>query len=171
MDDRLQRNRKPRVHIKYEVETDDAKVERELPFVVGVMGDFVGNAPRKPLPSLRERDFITVDRDNFDDVMRRLAPGVKLRVKNHLQDDDTELEVNLSFNSLRDFEPSELLKQVEPLRKLKQARDRLRDLQSCIDRSPELESLLQDALSDKERLLSLASQIDEHTRNHEGLNT
>lgn len=115
--DKLERVRKPRVHIKYEVETDGAVVERELPFVVGVMGDFSGN-PTEPLRPLKDRKFVQIDRDNFNDVMARIAPELNLKVKNTLANDDSEFAVNLKFKSMDDFDPAHVAEQVPALKNL-----------------------------------------------------
>ena len=100
--DKLGRVRKPRVHITYQVETEGAVAEKELPFVVGVMGDFSGN-PTKPLKSLKDRKFIQIDRDNFDDVLTRMTPGLDLKVENTLAGDGSQMAVNLEFKSMADF--------------------------------------------------------------------
>ena len=92
--DKLNRVRKPRVHISYEVETEGAQIQRELPFVIGVMGDFSGD-PTQPLRPLAERKFTQIDRDNFNDVMARMAPGLNLKVENTLADDGSQMAVNL----------------------------------------------------------------------------
>jgi type VI secretion system protein ImpB len=157
--DKLQRVRKPRVHITYQVETEGAVVEKELPFVVGVMGDFSGD-PTQPLAPLRDRKFVQIDRDNFDDVMARIAPGLNLRVENTLKDDGSEFAVNLAFKSLDDFEPAAVVAQVEPLRKLMETRNRLRDLMSKVDRSEDLEALLEKVLQNKEQLSQLSNALD-----------
>ena len=115
--DKLKRVRKPRVHITYEVETGGAMVKKELPFVVGVLGDFSGN-PTTPLKPLKDRKFVQIDRDNFDEVMRRMTPGLNMRVENTLQGDGSEMAVQLKFDGMSDFEPVNVAKQVEPLRKL-----------------------------------------------------
>lgn len=157
--DKLQRVRKPRVHITYQVETEGAVVEKELPFVVGVLGDFSGD-PTQPLAPLRDRKFVQIDRDNFDDVMARIAPGLKLRVENTLKNDGSEFAVNLAFKSLDDFEPAAVVGQVEPLRKLMETRNRLRDLMSKVDRSEDLEALLEKVLQNKEQLSQLSNALD-----------
>jgi type VI secretion system protein ImpB len=157
--DKLQRVRKPRVHITYQVETEGAVVEKELPFVVGVLGDFSGD-PTQPLAPLRDRKFVQIDRDNFDDVMARIAPGLKLRVENTLKDDGSEFAVDLAFKSLDDFEPAAVVAQVEPLRKLMETRNRLRDLMSKVDRSEDLEALLEKVLQNKEQLSQLSNALD-----------
>src|ERR1043165_6081366 len=130
--DKLERVRKPRVHITYQVETEGAAVVRELPFVVGVRGDFSGD-PTEPLKPLKDRKFIQIDRDNFNDVLARMTPGLNLKVKNTLKGDGSELGVQLKFQSRADFEPANIAKQVEPLRKLLETREKLRDLQARAD--------------------------------------
>lgn len=156
--DKLNRVRKPRVHISYEVETEGAAIERELPFVVGVMGDFSGD-PQQPLRPLVDRKFTQIDRDNFNDVMARMAPGLNLKVENTLADDASEMAVNLKFNSMDDFEPARVAEQVPALRALMETRNKLRDLMSKVDRSDELEGLLEKVLQNETELKSLSSQL------------
>jgi len=156
--DKLDRVRKPRVHIKYEVETEGAVVEKELPFVVGVMGDFSGDPTRK-LEDLRDRKFVQIDRDNFNKVMERMAPGLNLKVANKLGDDSSEMSVNLKFNSMEDFEPAQIVDQVEPLKRLRETRDKLRELLAKADRSDDLERLLEEILKDKGALARLADEL------------
>src|SRR5215831_18511229 len=112
---KLDRVRKPRVHITYDVETEGATVTKELPFVVGVLGDFSGQ-PTQPLKPLKDRKFIQVDRDNFNSVMSRMTPGLKMKVENTLTDQGGEIPVDLKFNSMEDFEPGRVVDQVEPLK-------------------------------------------------------
>jgi type VI secretion system protein ImpB len=156
--DKLNRVRKPRVHITYEVETEGAEVLRELPFVVGVLGDFSGD-PTQPLRPLAERKFIQIDRDNFDDVMARLTPGLNLKVDNKLADDGTQISVNLTFNKLEDFEPARVAAQVPALRSLLETREKLRDLMSKADRSERLESLLEQVLQNAGDLKALSGEL------------
>ncbi len=155
---KLERVRRPRVHIKYDVETDGAQVERELPFVVGVMGDFSGN-PTEPLRPLKERKFIQIDRDNFDDVMARIAPELNIRVKNTLAGDDSEMPIQLKFKSMADFEPGAVAQQVPALKKLLDTRNQLRDLMTKMDRSSDLEDLLERVLQNKEELTKLSGEL------------
>ena len=156
--DKLKRVRKPRVHITYEVETGGAMVERELPFVLGVMGDFSGD-PQTPLAPMKDRKFIQIDRDNFDDVMARLAPALNFKVENKLDDKGGEFAVDLKFNALEDFDPGQIVKQVEPLRKLMETRNQLRDLMSKADRSEELEGLLERVLQNEEEIKNLSQAL------------
>jgi type VI secretion system protein ImpB len=156
--EKLERVRKPRVHIKYEVETEGAMVVKELPFVVGVLGDFSGN-PTQPLKPFGERKFVQIDRDNFDDVMRRMSPGLNITVKNTLQNDGSDLAVNLKFESMDDFLPGSVVKQVPALKALLDARNELRDLLSKADRSEELEQLLEDILQNNTDLSKLVAEL------------
>lgn len=156
--DKLERVRKPRVHITYQVETEGAAVVRELPFVVGVMGDFSGD-PTEPLKSMKDRKFIQIDRDNFNDVMARMTPGLNLKVENTLKGDGSEMAVNLKFKSISDFEPAKVVEQVEPLKKLMDTRNKLRDLMSKVDRSEELEQVLDRVLQNNEDLKKLSESL------------
>lgn len=157
--EKLSRVRKPRVHITYEVETGGAMVEKELPFVAGVMGDFSGN-PTEPLKSLKDRKFVQIDRDNINEVMAKMTPGLNLKVANTIKDDGSEFAVDLKFRSMEDFEPGQIVEQVEPLRKLLETRNRLRDLLTKVDRSEELESLLERILQSDGDMKQLASELE-----------
>ena len=155
---KLSRVRKPRVHITYDVEIGDAEVQKELPFVVGVMGDFSGD-PTQKLKPLKDRKFIEIDRDSFNDVLKRMNPGLNMRVENTLADDGSEMSVNLKFESMEDFEPAKVVEQVEPLKKLMETRDKLRDLASKIDRSDDLENVLEQVLSNTDQLKQLSGEL------------
>jgi type VI secretion system protein ImpB len=155
---KLSRVRKPRVHISYEVDVGDAVEVRDLPFVVGVMGDFSGN-PTAKLASLKDRKFVEIDRDNFNDIMQRMTPGLNIRVENTMKGDGSELPLQLKFNSMEDFEPSQVVQQVEPLKKLLDTRNKLRDLLTKIDLSDNLENVLEQVLSNTEDLKKLSSEL------------
>jgi len=156
--DKLGRVRKPRVHISYEVETEGAMVKKELPFVVGVMGDFSGD-PTSPLKSLKDRKFVQIDRDNFNGAMARMTPGVNLKVENTLAGDGSEMAVDLKFSSMDDFSPERIVDQVEPLKKLQETRDQLRDLLTKADRSEDLENVLEKVLSNEDNLKSVSGDL------------
>ena len=126
--------------------------------MVGVIGDFSGN-PTEPLKPLKDRKFIQIDRDNFNDVMKRMTPGLNLRVQNTLKGDNSEFAVQLKFNSIEDFEPANVVKQVDPLRKLLETRDKLRDLASKVDRSEGLEKVLENVLQNTEELKKLGEEL------------
>jgi type VI secretion system protein ImpB len=148
--------RKPRVHITYDVETNGAVEKRELPFVVGVMGDFSGNPlpdPGRKMIPLKERKFIQIDRDNFNDVLSRMAPELNYRVKNTLDESgQTELGVRLKFNSMDDFSPAKVAEQVPALKELLDVRNKLRELQANADMSDKLEGALDDILKNTDSL-------------------
>ena len=156
--DKLKRVRKPRVHITYDVETGGAEQTKELPFVMGVMGDYSGdNTDNKK--SLKERKFVSIDRDNFNQVMGNINPTVSMKVENTLAGDDSEMAVDLSFKHMDDFDPTAIVNQVEPLKQLLEARNKLRDLMSKADRSEELESILEDILQNTDKVASISSEL------------
>jgi len=155
---KLNRVRKPRVHISYDVETDGAQIERELPFVVGVLGDFSGD-PVQPLRPMADRKFTQIDRDNFNDVMARMTPGLNLKVDNKIADDSSDMAVNLKFNSMEDFDPARIVDQVPALKALLDTRNKLRDLLSKADRSDELEGLLEQVLQNEAEMKTLSGQL------------
>lgn len=159
---KLNRVRKPRVHISYDIETEGASIQKELPFVVGVMGDFSGDST-EPLKPLKDRRFVKIDPDNFNDVLKSMTPGLKFKVANKLEDDASEFEVSLKFDSMEDFEPESIVKQVEPLKRLLDTRNKLRDLSTKADRSEELESILERILNNDADLNELAELLSQES--------
>lgn len=156
--DQRERVRKPRVHINYKVETENGTEKRGLPFNLGVLGDFSGD-PTGKLKPLAEREFVQIDRDNFDEVLKRMKPGLNLRVENTLEGDGTEFGVHLEFGSLQDFEPGNLVQQIEPLRKLMETRNQLKDLQSKVAVSPDFEKEVAKALKSPDDRKQLAGEL------------
>jgi type VI secretion system protein ImpB len=159
---RLQRIRPPRVQLTYDVEIGDAIEQKEIPFVVGVMGDFAGQS-NNALPKLKDRKFVTVDLDNFDDVMEGLAPRAVFRAKNTLSDQGGEFAVDLTFKSIDDFRPEAVVQQIEPLKKLLEARTKLSDLRNKLAGNDKLEDILNDVLTSTESL----QQLGEETKRKE----
>lgn len=156
---RLEKVRPPRVQLTYDVEVGGAIEQKELPFVVGVLGDFTGQQdPDKPLPRLKERKFVNVDLDNFDDVMQGMAPRASYRVKNKLSSEGGEFAVNLQFDKVEDFRPEAVVQQVEPLRKLLEARTKLADLRNKLAGNEKLEDLLGEVLSNTDKLARLGAE-------------
>ncbi len=154
----LDRVRSPRVQITYDVEVGDAIEMKDIPFVVGVLADLSGK-PDKPLPKLKERKFIEIDRDNFNSVLKGMEPRLAYRVDNKLADDDSKIAVELKFKSMDDFHPEQIVKQVDPLRKLVDARGRLSELMNKLDGNDKLDELLQDIISDEGSLKKIESEI------------
>ena len=144
--DKKGRVRPPRVHITYEVEKNGAMVLKELPFVVGVLADLSGQ-PKEPLAKLKERKFVEIDRDNFDDVLKAQRPRVAMKVDNTLKGDGSQLSVELEFKKLADFEPEQVVRQVQPLNDLLEVRNKLRDLLSRTEGNDRLEELLDAIIS------------------------
>lgn len=159
---RLEKVRPPRVQLTYDVEKGDAIEQKEIPFVVGVLSDFSGQ-PDQPLPRLKERKFVNVDLDNFDEVMEGMTPRAAFRVPNRLGADGGEFAVELRFNSIDDFRPESVVQQVEPLRKLLEARSKLADLRNKVAGNEKLEDLLNDVLANTEQLRQLgqAEPVDQ----------
>jgi type VI secretion system protein ImpB len=155
---KLSRVRPPRVHITYDVEVGGAIESKEIPFVVGVMGDYSG-MPAEALPRVRDRKFIEIDRDNFDAVLSGMKPRLAFRVENKLTNDGSKLGVELKFNGMSDFEPDQVVQQVEPLRRLVQGRQRLSDLLSKMDGNDKLGDLLQDVLKNSSAQKTLGAQL------------
>ena len=148
---KLSRVRPPRVQITYDVEIGDAIETKELPFVLGVLGDYSGQ-PKTELPKLKERKFVAVDRDNFDEALKGMAPRLTLQVENTLKADDSRLSVELNFDKLEDFEPQRIVNQVDPLRQLLDIRTRLSDLRNKIIGNDKLEELLDQIVRDADKL-------------------
>lgn len=156
---RLEKVRPPRVQLTYDVEIGDAIEQKELPFVMGVVGDFTGQQdPNNPLPKLKERKFVNVDLDNFDEVMDGMAPKASYRVKNKLSPEGGEFAVNLEFKQIDDFRPEAVVQQVEPLRKLLEARTKLSDLRNKLAGNEKLEDILADVLTNTEKLQKLGAE-------------
>ncbi|RMF89387.1 MAG: type VI secretion system contractile sheath small subunit [Nitrospinota bacterium] len=154
---KLDRVRPPRVHITYDVQIGDAIEMKELPFVMGVLADLSGK-PDEPLPRLKDRKFVEIDRDNFNSVLRGMKPRLAFRVDNKLTDDDTKLGIELRFNSMEDFEPERIVQQVEPLRKLLETRRQLASLLAKTDGNDQLSERLQEIISNTELLQKLSEE-------------
>jgi len=158
---KIDRVRPPRIQITYDVEIGGAIELKELPFVVGVLGDFVGK-PEESLPALKNRKFVEVDPDNFNQVLSGMKPRLAFTTENKMQDDGSKLGVELKFNNIEDFEPDSVAQQVEPLRKLVEARKKLSDLRSKMDGNEKLETMLEDILAsaDQQKELSKSLGLD-----------
>jgi type VI secretion system protein ImpB len=157
---KLDRVRPPRVHVTYDVEVGDAIELKELPFVMGVLGDFTGQ-PTEPLPRLRDRKFTEVNPDNFDSVLEGMKPHLSFSVENKLSEDANapQLKVDLHFKSMDDFEPENVAKQVKPLKELLDLRTKLSDLRGSLQGNDKLEELLLDAVGDKGKLDKLKKEM------------
>ncbi|MBG5275096.1 type VI secretion system contractile sheath small subunit [Pseudomonas aeruginosa] len=148
---KLDRVRPPRVQITYDVEIGNAIEKKELPLVVGILADLSGK-PDTPPAKLVERRFVDIDRDNFNEILSSISPRATLQVDNTISGDDSKLNVELRFNHIEDFDPVNLVKQVVPLRRLFEARQRLRDLLTKLDGNDDLDQLLQDVVANTEGL-------------------
>ncbi|HEX8201288.1 MAG TPA: type VI secretion system contractile sheath small subunit [Isosphaeraceae bacterium] len=154
---KLDRIRKPRVHLTYDVQIGDAIEIKELPFVAGVLADLSGK-PEESLPKLKDRKFVEIDRDNFNKVLAGIKPRLAFQADNTLQDDGSKINVELRFGHMDDFGPERVAQQVEPLRKLVEARERLSNLVNKMDGNDKLEELLQDVVANTDALKRLGAE-------------
>ena len=157
---KLDRVRSPRVHITYDVETGGAVEQKELPFVMGIFGDFTG-MPEEPLPKLKDRKFVEVNPDNFDAVLAAMKPHIAFSVENKLSDEPEagQLKVDLRFRSMDDFEPTQVAKQIRPLKELLDLRTKLSDLRGSLQGNDKLDEILQNTLRDQEKLAKLKTEF------------
>lgn len=155
------RVRPPRVQITYDVQVGDAIEKRDLPFVVGVLADLSGQ-PDQPLPAIAKRKFVQVDRDNINDVMKKIGPRLAFKVPNRLSEDDTKLNVELRFESMDDFQPAKVAEQITPLRKLLELRNSLANLRASLIGNEKLENLLQEVIQNQELLRQAGAEAGIH---------
>jgi type VI secretion system protein ImpB len=157
---KLERVRPPRVNISYEVETGGAIEKKELPFLMGVLGDFTGHAA-EPLPRLKDRKFVEVTPDNFDDVLASMKPRLQITVENKLAEDSDagKLALELNFRSMDDFSPDAVARQVKPLRELLELRTQLADLRGSLQTNEALDDALQSTLGDADKMAKLRAEL------------
>lgn len=155
----LTKVRPPRIQITYDVETEGATVKKELPFVVGVLGEYSGNNPSVPLDPYKQRTFVEIDPENFDDVLAKQNPGVLFDVPNTLKNDGTQIAVNLKFESMDDFEPYNIAQQIPVLANLIEARQRLTELMAKADQYENLEALLEELVQSKSDLQAIQKAV------------
>ncbi|MGE8537655.1 MAG: type VI secretion system contractile sheath small subunit [Acinetobacter sp.] len=156
---KLQRIRPPRVQLTYDVEVGDGREVKELPFVVGMLGDFSA-ASELEKSKLKDKKFINVDLENIDEVMQSLAPRASFQVDNSLSEEGGKISVNLVFNAMDDFRPEQVVQQVEPLRKLVEARERLTDLRNKISNNERLEDLLDEVLQNTDQIRKISMEAE-----------
>ena len=158
MQNKLSRVRKPRVQITYEVETEGAVVEQSLPFVVGVLANLSGNVIGSP-KSLRDKKFVQIDSDNFNAVMMHINPALSFTVPNTIKNDGSQMAIDLKFNSMEDFEPKNIINSVSTLKALLDARTKLRDLSTKMDRSEDLSAFLEEVMQNADELKELITEL------------
>ena len=157
---KLERIRPPRVSIAYEVETGGAIEKKELPFLMGILGDFTGQ-PTEPLPKLKERKFVEVTPDNFDEVLASMKPHLAFTVENKISEepDAPKLGVDLHFRSLDDFSPEAVVRNVPALNKLLELRSQLSDLRGSLQTNDKLDEVLQATLGDADKMSKLRAEL------------
>jgi type VI secretion system protein ImpB len=158
---KLSRVRAPRVQITYDVETGGAIEMKELPFVMGVLGDLTGH-PEQPLAALKDRKFVEINPDNFDSVLKGMQPHLKFKVENKLSDKAGQIAVDLKFESLDDFSPAKVAEQVGPIKELLDLRTRLSNLRGSLQGNDQLDQALFEAVSNTEELNKLKAELDKN---------
>lgn len=153
------RVRPPRVHITYDVEIGGAEQKKEIPFVVGVVADLAGKQ-KAPPKKLKDRSFVEIDRENFNDVLGKIKPRLAYKVDNTLQGDGSELSVELEFKNMGDFEPDKVARQVDPLRDLLDIRNKLKDLEGRTEGNDRLAEQLDEILSNADVREKLKSTLN-----------
>ena len=156
---KLTRIRPPRVQISYDVETGGAIEKKELPLVVGILSDLAGK-PETAMVPIKARKFVEIDRDNFNDVLASITPRLAFQVGNRLQNDDSKMNVELKFRKIDDFRPEQVVQQIEPLRKLFEARKRLNDLLAKLDGNDDLDVLLQDIAANTDSQQQIKAAVE-----------
>ncbi len=155
---RLQKVRPPRVQMTYDVEVGDAVENKELPFVVGVVGDFGADSSVEK-KRLKDRNFVNIDAGNFDEVLAGVAPVASFRVENHLSAEGGQIGVELQFKQMEDFRPESVVQQVAPLKGLLEARTKLADLRNKLAGNDKLDDILSDVLSNTDKLSGLRKNV------------
>src|SRR5215469_1414416 len=158
---KLSRVRPPRVHISYEVQVGNAIEKKELPFVMGVLGDFTGQ-PRQPLPRLKDRKFVEITPDNFDKVLASMQPHLSYSVENKLSDDPNagQLKVDLDFTNMDDFSPEAVARQVKPLREMLELRAKLSDVRASLQGNDKLDEILAETIKNPDKLKKIAKELN-----------
>lgn len=158
---KLERVRPPRVQITYDVEVGNAIELKELPFVMGVLGDFTGQ-PEEPLARLKERKFVEVSLDNFDSVLASMKPHLSYFVENKMSEDPDagRIGVNLHFQSMDDFEPENVARQVKPLRDMLELRTKLADLRGSLQGNEKLDDILLATVKNEDKMKKLKAEVE-----------
>jgi type VI secretion system protein ImpB len=156
----IDRVRKPRVHITYDVEVGSAIEKKELPFVVAVLADLSGQ-PESPLPSIKNRKFVEIDRDNFGEIMSIISPRLVIRVANRLSDENPETSIELTFSDMADFQPQRLAQNVPTIKTLYNKRNSFKNLIAKMDGNDKLEALLSQIMKNRNNLEKLKKELDD----------
>jgi type VI secretion system protein ImpB len=168
---KLERVRPPRVHVTYNVEIGDSNELKEIPFVMGIMGDLSGQ-PADPLPKIKDRRFVEITPDNFNAVLESMKPRAAFSVENKLSDEPNacNLGVDLTFQSIEDFEPEQVARRIAPLRELLELRTKLSDLVGTLQGNEKLERLLQDVITNTGRLEQMRGELESNPSGDGGSN-
>ncbi|RDA61901.1 type VI secretion system contractile sheath small subunit [Hafnia paralvei] len=153
---KLDKIRPPRVQITYDIEEGNAQIAKELPLVVGVIGDFFNDSQ-----SIQERKFIRIDKDNFNEIMSSLKPNAQFMVDSALPEQEGKLSVSITFKNIDDFLPDNIIQQVEPLRRLLELRTQLNDLRSRAASNEHLKDKLTKIVNQQNSLQGIGENNDD----------
>ena len=151
---KLDKARPPRVQITYDVEVGDAQTAKELPLVVGVLGDFA-----QTTDTLRDRKFLNIDKDNFNEIMTSMKPAAEFMVDSVLPGQDGKLAISLIFQSMDEFLPDNIVRQVEPLSKLMELREQLNDLRNRAASNEQLKMQLAEIAQQQSALMGKNERV------------
>ncbi|MGA1874889.1 MAG: type VI secretion system contractile sheath small subunit [bacterium] len=138
---------KERVNIVYRPATGGAQEEVELPLKLLVMGDFTGSQDDRPIEA---RQPINIDKDNFNEVLRAQNIGMNITIPDKLSNEPgAETSVKLQFESVKDFEPEQIVKNVPELKRLLELRESLTSLKGPLSNVPEFRKKIQELVKDE----------------------
>jgi type VI secretion system protein ImpB len=148
---------KERVNIVYRPSTGDASEEVELPLKLMVLGDFTQSPDDR---MVEDRDPVSIDKDNFNDVLKAQGLELNLNVPNRLSnEEDAQMAVNLKFNGLKDFEPDAIVQKVPELAKLMELREALKALKGPLANVPEFRRKVQELVKDEGARAKLLKEL------------
>lgn len=159
MQKKIEKNKAPRVHITYDVESNGAMEKKELPMVVGVLGDFAGNNPGKKPDILRERRFVELQEGGVNQLMRNMEPGVKFKVEDKINGTGDMVDVDLKFKSIQDFSPEHIAHSIPSLKALIEKRELLKELLNKSGISDELNDQIKMLLKNPDQQKKLAKEL------------
>lgn len=143
---------KERINITYKAKTNGQNAEIELPLKLMIMANLTG----KNKQNLEDREIVSINKINFNQVMQKLDIKTQFNVKNTLGGGAEELDINLKISSMKDFSPDNIVQQVPELNKLMRLREALMALKGPMGNIPNFRKAVLDALKNektKEQLL------------------
>jgi len=147
---------KERVNITYKPATGDAQTQVELPLKLFMIGDYTLRADDRPL---EEREAVSLDKDNFNDVLKAHDLSLDLSVKDQLSGEEGDLPVTLRIQDIKDFSPDSIAQQVPELKKLLELREALVTLKGPLGNMKAFRARIQGLLDDEGARKQLLDEI------------